>query len=315
MLFYQNKEEEIHYRTLKLLNYRSITVSDACQVLECSRSTIWRQRKKLAQYGRIRLKRGPKVYHQVWNRTNPEVENLVLKLRKDFNLGPDRLKPLLDEQGIILSRMTIYRILLRKKILPRPKTLRRSFLRYTLGYPGAEVQIDSTYIEEAKRPFWVFAAIDDHTRWGLADFTPRCTLKAAIKFLKLLVQKSPFPIQAVRTDRGKEFGPVFSKACRRLGMIHLRNRIKTPRHNGKVERFLRTIQEECLWRFWHWQNPYQNYEYQLNLFLSFYNYHRPHQGLGMAGRTPFQQLTKYINQNLTKSISIDVAETVILYKS
>jgi putative transposase len=303
---------ETRRRIFRRVALRNLSVKEGSVLLGLSRQGFWYRRKQLEKYGTnavISRKPGPKPYSRAWNRTDKATEDLVESIRNSFNIGPDRIRVLLDDQGIKLARMTIYRILIRKKLLPTKKTIRRNFKRYTLGYPGAEIQIDATFIE-GRKSFVIFAAIDDHLRWGFAKLYGRCTVSNSIDFLANILQHAPFPIQAIRTDNGSENTIALTNYAKQRGIIHKKNPPRMPIHNGKVERFHKTIQEECLWRITT-NHPKDYLDYQLDRFINFYNYHRPHFGLGMDGRTPYQQLRKYINDNKQ---NINVKRTMILYR-
>jgi transposase len=302
---------ETRRRIFKQVSFGSLSVKKASEILDLSRQGFWYRRKQLEKYGTnavISRKPGPKPFQRAWNRTKKEHEDLVEVIRNSFNIGPDRIRVMLSDQGIELARVTIYRILLRKKLFPTKKTIRRNFKRYTLGYPGAEIQIDATFIE-GRKSYVIFAGIDDHTRWGFAKLYKRCTVSNSIDFLSYIIQHTPFPIQAIRTDNGSENTQALTNFCKVYGIIHKKNPPRMPIHNGKVERFHKTVQEECLWRITTNQ-PKDYLDYQLDRFINFYNYHRPHFGLGLDGRTPYQQLTKYIYDNRQ---DINVKRTMILY--
>ncbi len=310
-IYQENKAFESRHTVFRLIATGYLSINQAAKILGCRRETIWYRRKRILERGSnavYPLKPGPKPYCRAWNRTDKEAENLVENIRNSFNIGPDRIKVLLDEQGIKLARATIYRILVRKKLLPTKKTIRRNFRRYTLGYPGAEVQIDATFIE-GRKSYVIFAAVDDHTRWGFAKLYRRCTVLNCIDFLQHVISKAPFSIQAIRTDNGSENTQALTNFCNQNGIIHKKNPPRMPIHNGKVERFHKTVQEECLWRITTNQ-PKDYLDYQLERFLGFYNYHRPHFGLGMEARTPYQQLRKYIGNNIKDRY---VRRTMILY--
>lgn len=311
--YQENKAFESKQTIFRLISSGYLSVNQAAKILNCRRETIWYRRKRIKEKGSnavYPLKPGPKPYFRAWNRTSKETEDLVETIRNSFNIGSDRIKVLLDEQGIKLARATIYRILVRKKLLPTKKTIRRNFKRYTLGYPGAEIQIDATFIE-GRKSYVIFAAVDDHTRWGFARLYKRCTVSNSIDFLQSVVSTAPFPIQAIRTDNGSENTQALTNFCKQQGIIHKKNPPRMPIHNGKVERFHKTVQEECLWRITTSQ-PKDYLDYQLERFLGFYNYHRPHFGLGMDSRTPYKQLRKYISDNIEDSY---VRRTMILYSS
>lgn len=292
-------------------------VSDGARILGITRQGFWHRRVQVEKYGTIAvcaLKPGVKVYQRAWNRTKEEIEDKVVQLRIETSAGPTVIMFMLLELGIKLSKQTVYRILIRKKIIvPRQKG-KVIYQRYTLGYPGAEIQFDFTQIEDATERFWVASAVDDHTRYGFAKIYDRCTAANAIDFLKHIIDTAPFPIFAIRTDQGSEVSKQFTKECVKQQIKHIRNRVKTPRHNGKVERFHRTIQEECLWYKWHWRLTKTEAEYRLKLFLGFYNDHRYHQGIGMNGMTPKQKLTAWIINNLENQ-TMDVKRSVVPYNN
>lgn len=301
-------------RIFKQVAFKSMKVSDGAKLLGLTRQGFWYRRKQVEKHGSIAclpLKPGTKSYKRAWNRTSEELEKKVLLRREETGEGAQSISWYLEEDGIFLNKLTIHRILVRHKIIQPKAVGKREYIRYVLGYPGAEVQYDWTQIEDSKSRFWIAAAVDDHTRWGFAKVYNRCNAANAIDFLREIIKQAPFDIYTVRTDQGSEVKKRFTKACQEKGILHIRNRVKTPRHNGKVERFHRTVQEECLWYHWHWKLTPEDAQYRLTEFLQFYNFRRHHQGMSMDGRTPNEQLEYWINQNIS---SLHVKRIVILYK-
>ena len=98
-----------------------------------------------------------------------------------------------------------------------------------------------------------------------------------MEFAENLVRESPFRVRRIRTDCGSEFGPGFTAFLGKLGVEHVRNAPYSPQHNGKVERYHRTL----------WQNvgrpspraDVHAYRYRLRLFTYWYNFRKPHSGL------------------------------------
>ena len=75
-------------------------------------------------------------------------------------------------------------------------------------------------------------------------------LKAALAYYESLGVK----VERVMTDNGscyKSFA--FRRACRRLGLKHIRTKPYTPKTNGKAERFIQTALRE-----WAYAHAYQN---------------------------------------------------------
>ena len=59
-----------------------------------------------------------------------------------------------------------------------------------------------------------------------------------------MIEKFPFRIHTMRTDRGHEFQAQFHWHVEDKGMKHIYIKPRSPQLNGKVERFHRTDQEE-----------------------------------------------------------------------
>ena len=95
----------------------------------------------------------------------------------------------------------------------------------------------------------------------------------------------------VMSDNGPAYlSRSFAKACKALGLKHIRTRPYTPRTNGKAERFIQTL---CL--EWAYGMPFQNSEERnqwLPRYLSIYNRLRKHTALG--GRAPQQRLNELL---------------------
>ena len=131
-----------------------------------------------------------------------------------------------------------------------------------------------------------YTAIDDATRVRALKVYRRHTQQNAIAFLDYVVQKFPFRIHTVRTDRGHEFQAQFHWHLADQGIRHVYIKARTPQLNGKVERSHRTDQQEF----------YQLLSYTDDVDLgqrlaeweAFYNYHRPH--AAFAGQTPYEAL-------------------------
>lgn len=279
---------------------KELRVKDALKLLGLSRSGFWKLRVGYRKFGSPALtgrKPGPKGFNRVWNRTVDDVEVRVVSLFHQYGTGPDRLLWELEPLGIKLSRITVYRILVRRRaLLPKTKGKRLPPKLYAKGYPGEEVQIDAT------EPFgkgrgWSLAAVDDYSRYALARLQVKNNSQLSGQFLKYLVSVCPFHITAVRVDNGPEFKKDFVKACRRLKVKIIRNPPHHPTSNGKVERFHRTVEEECYWRLG--ANPSLNEaNFELGKYLGFYNERRRHQGFGMHKQTPKQRIEHYLNQEI-----------------
>ncbi|ESX19648.1 hypothetical protein X765_32050, partial [Mesorhizobium sp. LSHC440B00] len=78
----------------------------------------------------------------------------------------------------------------------------------------------------------------------------------------------------------------FAKACRDLGLKHVRTRPYTPKTSGKAERFIQTALREWAYAIAY---PTSNHRAaELPVWLHRYNWHRPHGSL--KSKTPISRL-------------------------
>jgi transposase InsO family protein len=217
------------------------------------RSTYYKWKKAFDLGGETALLRKHPVAYNHPNMIKPEVVDLVVKLRKEQELGSWRIKWYLERyHDISISESSVTRIL-RRMGLPRleKKASRRSLhsKRYNKSTPGHHVQIDVKVAilkdpkgQSIKR--FQYTAIDDATRIRALQIYTHQTQANAIAFVDYVIRKFPFRIKSIRTDRGHEFQAKFHWHVEDLGMEHHYVKARTPQLNGKVERSHLTDQKE-----------------------------------------------------------------------
>ena len=307
---------ETRKRVVMDVNQGQLSVDVGARILGMSRQGFWKLRRRVNEFGLdavVGRKRGPKTYTRPHNRTDKWIEQTVERFFNLYGVGPDRMVWLLEDCGIVVSRATVYRILVRRRlIIPHVKEARKPVHLYTKGYPGEEVQIDTTEPLGKSGPTLI-TAVDDFSRWGMGDCYYGNRSDQAADFLRRMVMQAPFPIHTVRTDNGSEFKKHFTTTCQELGINIIRNPVHHPTSNGKVERLHRTIEEECFWRVQAKPDDLDYARYWLSRYLGWYNTKRRHGGYGMSGRTPQQRIEDYIITNQSYLEGADVNETLILY--
>jgi transposase InsO family protein len=180
--------------------------------------------------------------------------------------------------------------------------------RYERERPGELIHIDIKKLGRFDRPGhrvtgdrqgcrnvqagWEFVhvAIDDHSRVAFAKVMANEKARSAIAFLKVAVAyyaSLGLTIEGVMTDNGSCYkSHAFRRACKQLGLRHLRTKPYTPRTNGKAERFIQSSLRE--WAYAQAYEDSQQRRVHLPLWLHRYNWHRPHAGIG--DRTPISRL-------------------------
>jgi transposase InsO family protein len=229
-------------------------------------------------------------------RVSVEVEERILRVRAETNLGPGRLA------GIVRQpRSTIWKVLNRNGVSRRRRGERQTYRRYEWSRPGALLHMDvkrlARYTEPGHRVTrdrskrsrqvgwdYVHVVIDDHSRIAYAEVHPRedATTNHAclVRALRFYAQLGLDPPDAVMTDNAKVYtnSRIFKALLTQLGATHITPPPYTPRWNGKAERFIRTLQDE--WAYAHtWPNSTTRNR-SLQSFIRYYNRRRPHSSLG-----------------------------------
>ena len=126
--------------------------------------------------------------------------------------------------------------------------------------------------------------------------------KTAIQFADYVIARLPFQAQTVQTDNGAEFQSAFHWHLLDRGIRHRYIKPATLRLNGKVERSHRIGAEE-FYRLLDGVmiDDTKLFNDKLAEWENFYNYHRPHGGLG--GQTPYERLKQKTQAPVKRSTS------------
>lgn len=224
----------------------------------------------------------------------PEVHEAIDAAR-DFGWGVERIA---DELGV--GHGTVQRELKRTGRNRLPRDPRRPVRRYEKTRPGELLHVDLKYLPAlGKWPEFEYAAIDDFSREGLALIAGERSTVAATRFLEHVLTHLPYRVEAVMTDNDMMFTMRYARYSTRLtrfeqalksaGIEHRLIRPRSPESNGKVERFIKTIDDECFRII----RPHSSRARvgALKLFLEYYNHARPHQSLG--GQSPVTRRDAY----------------------
>jgi transposase InsO family protein len=131
---------------------------------------------------------------------------------------------------------------------------------------------------------WDFlhVCVDDTTRLAYVEVLPDERGPTAAGFLERAVawfSERGVSVERVMSDNGSCYvSREHARACRQLGLHHLRTRPYRPRTNGKAERFIQTLQNE--WAYARIYASSAERAAHLPAWLNHYNYRRPHGALG-----------------------------------
>jgi transposase InsO family protein len=145
---------------------------------------------------------------------------------------------------------------------------------------GLEIDTIIRHIDGIKR--YTLTAIDVSGRFGYAHTYTNHSSDSARDFLKRLIKYVPCTITEIQTDNGSEFAHHFHEACVSLGITHYHTYPRSPKMNAFIERFNRTLSEECLmYNRALMRDDVDGFNTTLREWLQWYNHERPHEGLGL----------------------------------
>lgn len=147
--------------------------------------------------------------------------------------------------------------------------------------PGILVEIDTIHDGDFRERMGLYTLIDVCSRWAYAVPTIGMNTRKSLAFVREAQDEAPFAFKTIQSDHGSEFSQWFTKRIAERGMAHRHSRIRTPNDNAHLERFNRTIQEECLSRC---VRDIRVWRREIPECLRYYNTERPHMGLEM--KTP-----------------------------
>lgn len=189
-----------------------------------------------------------------------------------YNVSLSSVKRTLDRAGLIKKRNHLKR---HHDHIKRPRTYK----------PGDLVQIDTIHIGPA-RPgrLYIYTLIDLFSRWAWAIPTYKINTHKSVYFVRGAQNNASFQFAMLQSDNGSEFSQNFTE---RVKITHRHSRVRRSNDNAHVERFNRTIQEECLDRVPEHMDAYMK---AINEYLEYYNNERLH--LGINKKTPSQIISE-----------------------
>jgi len=190
----------------------------------------------------------------------------------------------LSIKDVIVSLSSVKRTI-RRKGLTRPVS---KWKRYRVPVPrppvltvGDLVQIDTIhFIRDDGSHFYVYTLIDLYSRAAYAEYSTVCNQRSSFCFAMRGQNYLGISFNTMQADNGPEFQKWFNDQLQAKGIILRHSRVRQCNDNAYIERFNRTLQDECLS-----SHPIEATVLQkLKLYLNYYNNERPH--LGINCNTP-----------------------------
>lgn len=311
-------------QVLDLVMGGRLAVSEACRSLGISRSRFYELRTRYLTYGEAGLLPKPRPAERPDRRLSPPlVDQIIAYAIHHPTAGPRTIAAALalprfgawrvSHGGVsgVLGRAGLSRMSARLAaaealsaseggpITERAlRDLRAQDVQHRhIGsdVPGEQVFLDTMFVGRLKGvgKIWQYSATDGACSFGFASVRRgEKSARAAAEFLEHQVApvyaEAGITLREVVVDGGPEFKGEFARCCRRLGVSRHQLPPRSPNLNAFVERFQGTVlhlhyRTAFRYRFY---TRARDIDADLQAWLRFYNFERPHRGYRTKGRRP-----------------------------
>src|SRR3989344_3463585 len=193
--------------------------------------------------------------------------------------------------GVKVSLSSVQRTLDRLHLLKKRSPWKRPHdwtPRPEPAFAGALIEVDTIHIicPDGRR-IYVYTLIDLYSRWAYAEIAASISATKSALIVLRAGRKAPFRFQMIQSDHGSEFSIRFSHTLKMKRIEHRHSRVKQKDDQAHIERFNRTIQEECFERTTH---TIPDFKKALKEYLPYYNNERLHMGINY--QTPLEVLRR-----------------------
>lgn len=281
-------------------------VKATLEAFKIKRSTFFYWKKKYKDSGKklvslVPQSTRPKMVRKM--ETDWRLVAFIKQMRKEYgNVGKYIIKPFLDEYARELSiptisSTTIAKVIKRRKFTfeARIKTRRKTKYRrfQTRKYPRVNkpgyIEIDTIHVTINKKRHYFVSVIDVYTRFAFVRKVPSPSSKQVKEVFKNFQDIYTQAIHTIQTDNGSEFLGSFHNHLEEKQIKHIFIYPNSPRLNGVVERFNRTVQEEFINRSDEIYFDEKQFNHKLSNYINWYNTKRPHSSLGYQSPLQFMQ--------------------------
>jgi len=275
---------KVRQAAARLVLYNKLTPAEVGRRFGVGDSTIakWVKKAKVLGSHPIPTKSSRPKHHP--KELSDGVIKSIVEKRLEHGRCSEAVHKEVVDTGIKVSLSSVKRILARRFLLKKRSPWKRFHPhvdRPMALQPGDLVQLDTIHrmIDDKKR-LYIFVAIDVYSRWVYAKAYAKMNAATTLLFVKEAQENSSFKFKMLQSDHGPEFGMWF---VNQIQKDHRYTRIGKPNDNAHIERFNRTVQEECLDKH---PNNVKKINIALKEYLEYYNTRRVHLGINL--RSPIQ---------------------------
>lgn len=278
----------IRKEAAQLLLHKGWSTRKVARHFGFNQSTIvrWFKKSKIYGYHPIPTQSSRPKHHP--KQLKESIVKKIIELRLKTKRTSEVVHQELLNQGIKISLNSVRRTIDRHGLMKKRSHLKRwhpPVERPEPQQPGDLVQMDTIHrMIDKKKRLYIFVIIDVYSRWVFAKAFATMNAATSLKFVREAELRSAFSFDMLQSDHGPEFGTWFVSNIKKN---HRYTRIGKPNDNAHVERFNRTVQEECLDKI---PNDVKIINCALKKYLQYYNHERLHLGINL--KSPIQLISK-----------------------
>ncbi len=287
----------------------------------CGKSTIGKWVKQYNEFGEDGLQNHFTNKKKSDKTVNTALKSQIIELKKaDKSRGVRRISDILKRFFLLkTSPETVRKTLHEEKLIDLPPKKRRKNISkprfFERATPNQMWQTDICTFRLAGKNAYLLGFIDDYSRYivGMGLYRSQ-TAANLLEVYRTAYGEYGVPKEML-TDNGRQYtnwrGTTnFEKELHKDRIKHIKSSPHHPMTLGKIERFWKTIQQEFLFRVQF--DSFENARERLALWIKYYNYKRPHQGIGgMCPADRFFEVQSELKHTLEKGIEENTLELAL----
>lgn len=309
-------------------------ISEACRRGGMDRTSFYEWKRRFQTHGLEGLKDMPPIPRSQPNQTTPENEAKIIECSLTHpSWGCVKLSDFLKLQGVSVSSPTVQKILIRNglaSVYDRWLKVEERHLAEGIELTAEQIAKIEKYNPcfrerhvESSRPgellsqdtfmvgrlkgvgtVYLHACVDTYGSYAFGFLhtgkKPECAAALLHNDVLPFYREHGLTVNAILTDNGREFcgteNHPFELYLALNDIEHRRTKVKSPKTNGFIERFNKTVLDE-FFRIAFRENFYESVETlqdDLDKWLLHYNTERPHRGYRNRGKRPLDTLLQFV---------------------
>ena len=312
---------EFRIRVVKLFLEEGYSISMLAEEFACGKSTISKWIRVYRDQGESGLNNPSTRSNKPRKGLDSNLKSKIIELKKDDpQRGVRRISDIMRRFFLLqASPDTVRKALHEEKLIDPPPPKRRKNIqkprRFLRATPNQMWQTDICCFRLAGKNAYLLGYIDDYSRYivGMEIYRSQ-TASNLLEVYRRAIAEYGVPKEML-TDNGRQYTnwrgtTMFEKELKKERVKHIKSRPHHPMTLGKIERFWKTILNEFLFRVQF--ESFENARERLALWIKYYNYKRPLQGIGsVCPADRFFEVQNELKHTLKKGVQENILELAL----